>query len=106
MTTPKHVCDELVKLNGTEFKGKYLFIENPKWRPKVTNPSTMTFTSRSPFEPLRFTSNSSDFDNNINNSKERGFHVQFEWTVRNSLQNSTYIFKRRPRVVVNTRSEH
>ena len=52
ITTPKHVCDELVRLNGTEFKGKYLFIENPKLRPKVTNPTTITFTSRSSFEPL------------------------------------------------------
>lgn len=46
--------------------------------------------------------NSSDFDNN----KERDFHVQFERTVRNSVQNSPYILKRRPRVVVKTRSEN
>ena len=46
--------------------------------------------------------NWSDFDNN----KERDFHVQFERTVRSSVQNSPYIFKRMPRVVVNTRSEN
>ena len=28
ITAPKHVCDELVKLNGVEFKGKCLFIED------------------------------------------------------------------------------
>ena len=45
--------------------------------------------------------NSSDFDN----KKERDFHVQFERAVRNSVQNSPYIFERMPRVVVNTRQK-
>ena len=39
ITAPKHVRDELVKLNGVEFKGKFLIIENAKVRPKVTNPN-------------------------------------------------------------------
>ena len=39
ITAPKHVCDELVKLNGMEFKGKFLFIEIAKIKPKVTNPN-------------------------------------------------------------------
>ena len=91
-----------MKINDIEFTYKCLFIEDPKLRPKVTNPSTITFASPSPFEPLRFMNNSSDFDNN----KERDFHVQFERTVRNSVQNSPYILKRRPRVVVKTRSEN
>ena len=30
ITVPKHVCDELVKLNGVEFKGNFLIIENAK----------------------------------------------------------------------------
>ena len=93
ITAPNHVCNELVKINDIEFTFKCLFIEDPKLRPKVTNPSTITFTSPRPFEPLRFTNNSSDFGNNINNSKERDFHVQFDRAVRNSVQNSTYIFK-------------
>ena len=45
ITVPKHVCDELVKVNGVEFKSKCLFMEDPKLRPKVINPSTITFTS-------------------------------------------------------------
>ena len=32
----KHVCDDLVKVNVLEFKGKFLFIEDVKVRPKVT----------------------------------------------------------------------
>ena len=45
ITTPKHVCDELVKLNGVEFKGKFLFIEIAKVKPKVTNPNEINFAS-------------------------------------------------------------
>ena len=52
ITAPKHVCDELVKLNGVEFKGKFLIIENAKVRPKVTNPNLKNFTSSNRFEPL------------------------------------------------------
>ena len=33
ITASKHVCDDLVKLNGVEFKGKFLIIENAKVRP-------------------------------------------------------------------------
>ena len=35
ITAPKSVCDELVKLNGVEFKSKFLFIEIAKVKPKV-----------------------------------------------------------------------
>ena len=52
ITAPKHVFDELVKLNGVEFKGKFLIIENAKVRPKVTNPNLKNFTSSNRFEPL------------------------------------------------------
>ena len=41
----KHVCDELVILNVTEFKGKCLFTEDAKVRSKVTNANTKTYTS-------------------------------------------------------------
>ena len=64
ITAPNHVCNEWVKINDIEFTYKCLFIEDPKLRPKVTNPSTITFISPSPFEPLRFMNNWSDFDNN------------------------------------------
>ena len=98
---PKHVCDELAKLNGVEFKGKCLFIEDAKIRPKVPNPNTTNFTSPNLFESLRFMNNSSALGNNIDNSEERDFHVNFKRTVRNSLQNFKYIFKQRRQVVVN-----
>ena len=39
ITAPKHVFDELVKLNGVEYKGKLLFIDNVKVKPTVTNPN-------------------------------------------------------------------
>ena len=45
ITAPKHICDELVKLNGVEFKGKYQLIEAAKVRPKVANPSTASHVS-------------------------------------------------------------
>ena len=52
ITAPKHVCDELVKLNGVEFKGRFLFIEIAKVKPKVTNSNKINFTSPNRFEPL------------------------------------------------------
>ena len=106
ITAPKHVCDELVKLDCVEFKGKLLFIEDTKVKPKVTNPNITSFSSPNLFEPLRFMNNSSALGDNINNSEERNFHVDFKRTVRNSLQNSEYIFKPRPQVVVNTCPEN
>ena len=93
-----------MKLNAVEFKGKCLFIEDAKVSPRVTNPNTRTFTSPDWFEPLRFmNSNSSAVGNNIDNSEERYFHIDFKRTVRNSLQNFKYIFKEKSQVVVNTR---
>ena len=92
ITAPKYVGDELVKLDGVEFKGKLLFIEDTKVKPKVTNPNVTSFSSPNLFEPLRFMNNSSPLVNDINNSEERNFHVDFKMTVRNFLQNSKYIF--------------
>lgn len=65
ITAPKHVCDELVKLNAVEFKGKCLFIEDGKVRHKITNPNTTSFTSPDRFEPSRFLNNSSAHGNTI-----------------------------------------
>ena len=39
ITAAKHVCNELVKLNGLEFKGIFSIIEIAKVKPKVTNPN-------------------------------------------------------------------
>ena len=50
ITAPKHVCDQLVKLNGVEFKNKFLIIE--KVRPKVTNLNLINFTFPDQFKPL------------------------------------------------------
>ena len=101
ITAPKQVCDELVKLNGVEFKGIFLFIEIAKVKPKVTNPNKISFTSPNRFEPLRFANNSLDLGNYIERGEEIDLCVDFIRTVRNSQQNSKYIFKRRPPVVVN-----
>ena len=49
ITAPKHVCDQLVELNGMEFKN-FLIIE--KVRPKVTNLNLINFTSPDQFKPL------------------------------------------------------
>ena len=103
ITASKQVCDELVKLNALEFKGKFLFIEHVKVNPKVTNPKTRTFTSPDWFELLRFMNNRSALGNSIDNSEERVLHVYFKRTVRNYLQNFKYIFKEKPQVVLNTR---
>ena len=43
ITAPKHICDELVKLNGVEFKGKFLFIEIANVKAEVTNPNKKKF---------------------------------------------------------------
>ena len=67
-----------VTLNGLEFKGTYLFIEDAKVKPKVTNPNTIHFTSPNPLAPLRFTSNNPDLGNNIDNSEESHFNVDFK----------------------------
>ena len=65
ITAPKHICDELVKFNGAEFKGKFLIIENNKVRPKVTNPNLTNFTSPNRFEPLTFENNGPELGDNI-----------------------------------------
>ena len=90
ITAPKDVCDEIVKLNG-----RSSFIEDAKVKPKVTNPNTINFISPNRFDPLRFTNNSPDLGNDIDNSEESDLHVDFKRTVRNSQQNSKYISKRR-----------
>ena len=97
ITAPKHACDEWVKLNGVEFKGKFLCIELAKVKLKVTNPNKINFTSPNRYEPLGFVSNSSDLCNGIDQSEENDLHVDFKRTV----SNSKYISKRKPPVVVN-----
>ena len=75
ITAPTHVCNELVKLNGIEFKGKFLFIEIAKVKPKVTNPYKINFTSPNRFEPVRFADNSLDLGNDIEHCEENDLHV-------------------------------
>ena len=89
-----------------EFKGKYLFNEDAKVKPKVTNPNTINFTSPNRFEPSRFVSNTPDLIKNINNCTESDLHVDFKSTVKNPQQNSKYIFKRRCPIVVNVHPEN
>ena len=52
-------------------------------------------------EPLGFMKNSTDLGNNINYSEEIDLHVDFKRTVRNSQQNSKYLSKRKPPLIVN-----
>ena len=89
-----------------EFKGKILFIENAKVKPKVTNPNEINFTSSNQFEPLRFVNSSPDLGNDIDHIEERDLCIDFKKTVSNSQQNSKYISKRRPLVVVNAYPEN
>ena len=51
ITAPKDVCDELVKLNGLEFKDIFLLTEIAKVKPKVTNSNKINFASPNRFEP-------------------------------------------------------
>ena len=74
---PKHVCDELVKLNGLEFKGIFSFTEIAKVKPKVTNPNEINFTSPNPFESLRFMKNRLDIGNDIKHSEESDLCADF-----------------------------
>ena len=59
----------IVKLNGVEFKGRFLIIENAKVRPKVTNPNLTNFPSPNRFEPLTFEKNIPDLGNDIDHNK-------------------------------------
>ena len=106
ITAPKHVCDELVKLNGVEFKGKFLIIENAKVRPKVTNPNLTNFTSPNRFEPLTFENSGPDLGNGIDHGEESDTCADLKRTIRNSQQNSKHNSKQRPPVVVNTHPEN
>ena len=106
ITVPKHICDELVKLNCVEFKGKFLIIENAKVRPNVTNPNLINFTSPNRFESFTFVNNSPDLGNIIDHSEESDMRVDFKRTVRNSQQTSKHISKQKPPVVVNTHPEN
>ena len=101
ITAPKHVFDELVRLNGIKFKGKFLFIEIVQVKPKVTNPNNINFTSPNRFEPLRFVNNIRDPGNDIDHCEESNLRVDFKRTARNSQQNSKCISKRTPHLVVN-----
>ena len=106
ITAPKYVCDELVKLNGVEFKGEFLFIEIAKVKPKVTNPNKMNFISANRFELLRFANNSPDLGNDIEHSEKSDLRVDFKRTVRNSQENSKCISKWRPSVVISAHPEN
>ena len=81
ITARKHVCDELFKLNGVEFKGKFLNIENAKVRPKITNPNLINFLSPNRFEPLTFLNDSRDLGNDIDQSEESDLRVDFKRSV-------------------------
>ena len=83
---PKYVCDELVILNGAEFKGKFLIVENANIRPKVTNPYLANFTSPNRLEPLTFENNGPDLGNDIGHSEESDMRPDLKRTVRNSQQ--------------------
>ena len=86
-------------------RNKCLFTENVKIRPKITNPNTINFTTPNRFEPLRFM-NSPYLGNDIANSEESDLYLDFKKTVTYSQQNSKYISKRRPPVVVNAHPEN
>ena len=105
ITATKHVCNELVKLNGLEFKGIFQIIEIAKVKPKVTNPNK-NFISTNWFEPLRFVNNRLDLGNDIEHSEERDLPADFKRAVRHSQQNSKYISKWRPPVEVNVHPEN
>ena len=59
----------IVKLNGVEFKSRFLIIENAKVRPEVTNPNLTNFPSPNRFEPLTFEKNIPDLGNDIDHNK-------------------------------------
>ena len=106
ITATKHVCDELVNLNGVEFKRKCLFIEDGKIKPKEANPNALNFTSPNRFQPFRFMNNGPDLGNNLDDSEENDFYVDFKRTARNFQQNSKCISRRRPLIVVNAHPEN
>ena len=87
VTAPKHVCDKTIKLNGLEFNGKCLFIEDIKVKSKVKNPNAINFKSPNLFELLRFINNSPDFSEDIDYNEEKDLYVNFKKTVWNSQQN-------------------
>ena len=95
-----------VKLNGVEFKGKFLFIEIAKVKPKVTNSNKIDFTSSNRFEPLGFASNISDLGNDIEHIEEISLRVDFKRTVRDSQKNSKHISKWRSPFVINSHPEN
>ena len=88
-----------------EFKGKFLFIDIAKVKPKVTNQKKYVLN-------LQINLNHSSFANKIvriywnHPSEEKYLHVDFKRKVRNSQQNSKYISKRKPLVKVNAHPEN
>ena len=91
ITAPKHTFDELVKLNGVEYKGKLLFIDNVKVKPTVANPNYIKFTFPNRFEPLRFVNNSPHLGNDIDHSEEGNLLADFKRTIRKSKQSSKFL---------------
>lgn len=80
----------------------YILRIDAKIRPKVTNSNTVIFASPNWFEVLNFINNITDLDNDIENSKKSGFHVEFKRKVMNYLQNSKYIYIQKRLVTINT----
>ena len=103
LTIPKHIRNEIIKLNGLNFRGQKIIVEDAVTKPKVTaQPNIEKYKILSPnhFAPLQ--PNKENFDNNENRN-----NIDFD----REIMNNSYINRNinseriRPSTVVNLHPE-
>lgn len=115
LTVPKHVYDQIIQLNGIEFKGHKIFIEDAVVRPKdhaKTNNENHTILSPNRFAPLQPTKENDDkFEKSLpNNERNSNYYFDFNREIINNPSinknpQNLHLQKRRPPVVVKQHPE-
>ena len=99
LTVPKHVRDEIIKLNGLKFRGHEIVIEDAVTKPKVTaqlNNEKHNFLSPNRFAPLQPNKESYESVDNRNDNID----FDSEITSKSSIHGNVISERRRPSTVV------
>ena len=107
VTAPKHIADELVKLNDIELRGHHLIIEEAAAKRKTLNSNTINFTS--PNRYVVVAPNQEEKEENFEITGTSNFdiskNVRNDMNKRNAVNNPKSP-KRRSQVVVNKHPEN
>ena len=107
VTAPKHIADELVKLNDIELRGHHWIIQEAAAKPKTLNSNIIIFTSPNRYAVLA--PNQEEKEHNFEITGTSNFHiskiVRSDMNKRNAVNNPKSP-KRRSQVVVNKHPEN